>query len=95
MLAEWERTWKREGDGEDERDFNNNANPLKVLAVPAEQVNTAFALSCHSLCFALKSFSNPAYLTLFKYLKLAHVYAYSRKDRATANVHMQGGLGVQ
>lgn len=92
MLAEWERPWKRQGDGEDESDFNNNATPLKALAVPAEQVNTALALFCHSLCFASKSLSNPAYLTLFKYLKLAHVCAYSRKDRLTANVQMQGGL---
>lgn len=68
MLAEWERNWKWEGEDEDERDFNNNVNSLKALAVPAEQVNTAFALFCHS--FALKSFGNPAYLTLFKYLEL-------------------------
>lgn len=70
MLAEQERSWERYGDGGDERDFNNNANSLKALAMPAEQVNIALALFHHSLCFALKSFGNPAYLTLFKYLKL-------------------------
>lgn len=50
MLAERERSWKREGEGEDERDFNNNANSLKALAVAAEQVNTAFALFFTILC---------------------------------------------
>lgn len=57
--------------------------------MPAEQVNIALALFCHSLCFALKSFGNPAYLTLFKYLKL---WAHCRKDTMTEKVHMQGGL---
>lgn len=56
--------------------------------MPAVHLNKTFL---HPLCFALKSYGNPEYLTLFKILKLTHVQTYHTKEIIIQiEGHMQG-----